>query len=216
MGTDDLHRKRKERKAQSLQRKKAKRAPYDRVLIVCEGSKTEPNYFREVIEEWRLNTANIRITGEGGSDSLSVVDTAISLFEKDRDYDRVYCVFDKDNHTNYEPAKQKVTNNNSQRKAKFEIINSVPCFEYWLLLHYKYTRQPLSSYQVIQEIKQYLLNYKKGMNGLFSQTKDNLDIAKDNARKANEAAEQEKNDNPSTRVHELMEYLQELKARRQR
>lgn len=48
MGTDDLFHKRKQRRATSLQRKKALKAPYDRVLIVCEGAKTEPNYFREI------------------------------------------------------------------------------------------------------------------------------------------------------------------------
>jgi hypothetical protein len=40
MGTDDLFHKRKARKAESHRRKKAMRAPYERVLIVCEGMKT--------------------------------------------------------------------------------------------------------------------------------------------------------------------------------
>lgn len=42
MGSDNLFHKRKERKAASLRRAKAKRSPYDVVLIVCEGAKTEP------------------------------------------------------------------------------------------------------------------------------------------------------------------------------
>lgn len=43
MGTDNLFHKRKERKAESLRRRRTMKAPYDVVLIVCEGEKTEPN-----------------------------------------------------------------------------------------------------------------------------------------------------------------------------
>ena len=44
MGSDNLYHKRKAKKAKDLARRKSKRAPYDKVLIVCEGEKTEPNY----------------------------------------------------------------------------------------------------------------------------------------------------------------------------
>ncbi|VAW46556.1 hypothetical protein MNBD_GAMMA03-583 [hydrothermal vent metagenome] len=60
MGTDNLHHKRKAKSISNLERKKAKRAPYDRVLIVCEGEKTEPYYFSELIDYYRLNSANIK------------------------------------------------------------------------------------------------------------------------------------------------------------
>lgn len=38
----------KARQAAKLARKKARRAPYERILIVSEGSKTEPHYFGEI------------------------------------------------------------------------------------------------------------------------------------------------------------------------
>ena len=41
---------RRARQINDLKRNRAKQASYDRVLIVCEGSKTEPNYFREIID----------------------------------------------------------------------------------------------------------------------------------------------------------------------
>lgn len=47
-----------ERQPQQLERKAARRAPYERILIVSEGSKTEPNYFKEIRAEYRLHTAN--------------------------------------------------------------------------------------------------------------------------------------------------------------
>ena len=63
MGTDDLFHKRKAREAESLRRQAAKRAPYDVVLIVCEGEKTEPYYFKGLREHLRLSNANIVIAG---------------------------------------------------------------------------------------------------------------------------------------------------------
>lgn len=38
----------RERRARALKRKKGSKPPYDRVLIVCEGRKTEPLYFNDI------------------------------------------------------------------------------------------------------------------------------------------------------------------------
>jgi len=76
MGTDNLFHKRKERTAGLLRRRRAMKASYDVILIVCEGAKTEPNYFTELKNAFRLSNANVMICGRG-SDPLSVVDFAI-------------------------------------------------------------------------------------------------------------------------------------------
>jgi hypothetical protein len=73
MGTDNLFHKRKAKQAKDLQRRQARRAAYDKVLIVCEGEQTEPNYFNELKDYYRLHSANVRVTGECGSDPMSVV-----------------------------------------------------------------------------------------------------------------------------------------------
>lgn len=44
MGSDDLFKKRKARKLRDISRKKRTRELYKRVLIVCEGQKTEPSF----------------------------------------------------------------------------------------------------------------------------------------------------------------------------
>lgn len=54
MGSDDLFKKRKARKLRDISRKKRTRELYKRVLIVCEGQKTEPLYFNSLREEYRL------------------------------------------------------------------------------------------------------------------------------------------------------------------
>ena len=50
-----------ERQRKQLERKLNRRASYDRILIVSEGSKTEPNYFREIRATNRLHTANVEV-----------------------------------------------------------------------------------------------------------------------------------------------------------
>ena len=57
-------------KAQRVGRRKPRvREPYDRVLIVTEGEKTEPLYFRELVSTYRINTANVEVTpSTSGSD----------------------------------------------------------------------------------------------------------------------------------------------------
>jgi hypothetical protein len=65
MGSDDLFHKRKHRQINSLRRRKPQRDPYDMVLIVCEGKKTEPNYFCDLRDDLKLNTANILVSPSG-------------------------------------------------------------------------------------------------------------------------------------------------------
>jgi hypothetical protein len=55
----------KERQRKQLERKLGRRASYDRILIVSEGSKTEPNYFREIRSAYRLHTANVEVQPSG-------------------------------------------------------------------------------------------------------------------------------------------------------
>ena len=51
----------KERQRKQLERKQNQRASYDRILIVSEGSKTEPLYFIEIQKEHKLHTANVQV-----------------------------------------------------------------------------------------------------------------------------------------------------------
>ena len=59
MGSDNLFHRRKAKKTSDLARRRAKRSAYQKILIVCEGEKTEPNYFNELIDYYELNTANV-------------------------------------------------------------------------------------------------------------------------------------------------------------
>jgi len=216
MGTDNLFHKRKERKAESLRRQRAMKAPYDVILIVCEGGKTEPNYFTELKKTFRLSNANVKICGRG-SDPLSVVDFAIETSRREQEFDRVYCVFDRDRHTTYHDALNKVRKTRLGKGSRLFAIPSVPCFEFWLLLHFTCTTKPFNApagnsicAKVIKELEKYLPAYQKGDQDIFNKIQDKLDNAITNGRRVEKFHKTSGTDNPSTLVHSLVEYLRDL------
>jgi hypothetical protein len=83
------------------------REPYDVVLIVCEGAKTEPNYFKRLKLAYRLSNANIHVLQAPGCDPMSIVQFAESDLQKGV-YDKVFCVFDRDGHANFTQAIRRV------------------------------------------------------------------------------------------------------------
>ena len=65
------------------------------VLIVCEGTKTEPNYFEAFAEKQQgVIVYDIEVKGLGRG-TKDVVEKAIDLKNKNN-YDRVWAVFDRD------------------------------------------------------------------------------------------------------------------------
>ena len=220
MGSEDLHHRRKARQAKDLSRKKKKRDPHERVLIVCEGEKTEPNYFNGLIDFYRINTANVAVDGNCGSSPICIVDHAIQLYKVEKkkgdSFDRVYCVFDQDSHETYAKAIDKLQN--QKPIDTFFVTTSVPCFEYWLILHFVYTTKPYCSEGkrscgavVLRELEKHMPHYKKGLKNVFSELIEKLEFAKENAIKSIAQARKNDTDNPTTLIYELVEYLQNIK-----
>jgi len=122
-----------ERQKKQLERKLGQRASYDRILIVSEGSKTEPNYFKDIRAAYRLQTANIEVQPSGfGTGPIQVVQYARSLFDsgdrhkqiQPRAFEQIYAVFDRDDHQKYfealklaEELDGKLRNDNRQTVA---------------------------------------------------------------------------------------------------
>jgi hypothetical protein len=216
-----------ERQRKQLERKLNRRASYDRILIVSEGSKTEPNYFREIRAANRLHTANIEVQPcELGTASIQVVQYARDLFEKGdrhkhiqpRAFEQVYAVFDRDDHASYFDALNlavsldgKLRNDNKQ-PVIFKAIASVPSFELWLLLHYEDIQAPLHRDEVIQLLKQYFPGYEKGVAGTFATTREHLDIAALRAGRLATRATAYDDPEPFTAIPELVLLLTNLRS----
>lgn len=213
MGNDDIYHKNKSRKAKSFLRKKADRDQYKRVLIVCEGQKTEPNYFNQLRIHLGILKERVVIVGrKSGLDPMSLVEYALDEFNKEPDFDRVYCVFDRDKHTTFKAAVDKIHATKLKNKATIQAITSTPCFELWLLLHFEYTAQSFSTVgtgsnceQLISKLKDHIPNYEKGSSNIFELTRDKLGSAKINAKLAEK---QHTSSSAATNVYELVEYLE--------
>lgn len=222
MAPDQLFHRRKAKKANALRREAQKREAYDLVLIVCEGGKTEPNYFKELRDAFKLRTANIRIVGdECGSSPRSVVDYALTEYKKERKYNRVFCVFDKDRHQTYKESLDRIRNVKLSKGDTIDAITSVPCFEIWLLLHFVYTTKSFGSTgasgsicaSVIKELKKKgrIPNYEKGAKNVFPALLGKLPDALTHAARLEKHGEDVGSENPSTNMHKLVGYLGELK-----
>ncbi len=221
MGTDNLFHKRRAKKAKELSRRKARKQPYDKVLIVCEGEKTEPHYFNGLKDHYSLNSANIEICSDCGPDPLGIYKYARRRYFDEKangdPFDRVYCVFDKDTHGTYQRAVDEIQR--ARPAGTFMAINSVPCFEYWLLLHFNSTTRPYAPLpgnsacnQVLTELRKYMPDYSKGNAEIFSLLVEKMDFAIGNADHALQIATDAGTDNPTTRVHELVRYLRNIKG----
>ena len=212
MGTDNLFHKRKAIDARGLARRRARRKTYPRILIVCEGKKTEPNYFNGLKDDLRLNSANIEITRGSNSSPTSVVAFARKRYEKqekaDFPFDKVFCVFDKNSHTDYQQALTQITA--MKPNNVFRAITSVPAFEYFLLLHYEFTTSHFTSKQVLSALKKYIPKYRKGNKNIFNDVREGLETAKTNAEKSMIDAAKNGTDNPSTNAHKLVEFMQAM------
>jgi hypothetical protein len=97
------------------------------ILIVCEGTKTEPSYF----EQFRLASATIKPVGTGFN-TITLVQKASEL-ARERSYDQIWCVFDKDDFPDEDF-------NNAIDMARHEgmgVAYSNQAFEYWIILHFE-------------------------------------------------------------------------------
>jgi RloB-like protein len=201
------------RRNRSFERAGPIREPYEFVLIVCEGTKSEPNYFKEMRSLYRLSNTNVKILPADGTDPLSIVAFANQRLVREG-YDKVFCVFDRDGHINYSDAMRELATN-----PKLKTINSVPCFEVWILLHFLFTAAPFNAVGsdsacdcVIKVLRAHLPNYKKGASSLFSDLEPKLATAIANSKNLERHNKATGTENPFTGIHVLVEFLKNLKA----
>lgn len=222
MGHDDLFRKRKARRAATLARESATRVQSARYLIVCEGEKTEPLYLNDLRVDLGIRPSAVKIAPHNGSSPNRVVEHGVALFDDDAKlgdrYDAVYFVFDRDQHATYAAAVQTLQDGKAAGKP-FHTVTSIPCFEYWLLLHFGFTDQPFEAVGkksaadcLIAELrsKPGFKQYGKGQKGTYALLKEKLPNAMQHAARGLKSAAKTGEENPTTHMHELVQALQAL------
>jgi len=208
-------------------RKAKSRYSGDTVLLVCEGTQTEPNYLMELKEYLEIDQAAIDIIPSTGSAPSSVVKYAKEEIEracaKGNPYAKVYCVIDKDTHLSYTSALADVKNfNESSRKNPCKtvlcVIPSVPCFEYWILMHYTQSTAVFGTgsspcqHLIYTALRAQVPGYQKADRSFSRKIiEEKLSIARQNSAITLRSAVSAATDDPSTKMHLLIDELEILK-----
>lgn len=124
-------------------RRPPSREPRTRLLIVCEGGRTEPDYLEGFRRSRRVPAGLVVVVPHMGGSPMSIVEHAIELKEAARresrrrgdptlDYGETWCVYDVDDHdaNAIRPAQEKADGNG------VSLAVSNPSFELWLYLHF--------------------------------------------------------------------------------
>ncbi len=154
MGKKGSYRRKAATSARSFQRSKTEStAPGASILVVTEGVNTEEAYMDLIRERFAAPTVELVPHGEGKGDPRVLTDAALAIRESRRntpkeelginrleDFDEIWIVFDTDVLT---PDKR--NDGIAYAKSKgVHIAPTEPCFEFWLLLHGKYTTAPMA------------------------------------------------------------------------
>lgn len=230
--------KRKQKNQKDLERKLAKQAAD--ILIVCEGE-TEGDYMRHIRKLWNIEgkidvidaSQHVCITQfieinkppphigsvKYGSSAKSVVNYAIEVAKKRKTpfkpYQQIFCLFDKDDPIKFAEAIQK---SRPIRGGKVVKITSVPCIEYWLLLHFEKADAPLGTAKnTIAKLKNYISDYSEDKKRI---DKDRFKLLCGNkgiesatrwAKSLSEQAKQLNTDDPTTKMFELINEIKPKK-----
>jgi hypothetical protein len=182
--------------------------PLRRFLIVCEGEKTEPNYFKAFPENPEVYDA-INVYGTGYN-TISLVNEAIRLKTKAQNekkpYIEVWCVFDKDSFSVKQFSAARILAGKSQIRCAY----SIEAFELWYLLHFNYYDSALSREQYKEKLSE-LLNkvYLKNDPGMYKLLEKRQPTAIQNAQKLfiKQYKLPLREQNPVTTVFELVQRL---------
>lgn len=207
----------RQRGARQLKRVKGKRPPYPRVLIVCEGSKTEPLYFNDIRILNRVPSVYVKVLPADGTEPLQIVDHAMSTFDNDgRTYENIFAVFDRDDHRTYHNALARAAaldgklRNDERQIVRFVAVPSVPCFELWLLLHFKEIHALLDRAVVYRQLQGHIADYAKGLKGIYAVTEPSLPLAIERA-KSLQARFTANGEDPYTLADEVVELLRSIR-----
>lgn len=188
-----------------------------RILIVTEGEKTEVSYLK--VLKYNEEFSNVEIRTAQGNGPVNVIKSAEKMCKH---FELVFCVFDQDTISNYPETIdffRKTRKQSFKGGIEFVAIPSIPCFEFWYLIHFKdksrsYSGSTSPCSELIKDLRrvpgfenydksksvQYFRLLAKHQNRAISKAKSILSEAKkDGVREFFE--------DPSTRIHIVIQAL---------
>ncbi|HNW83717.1 MAG TPA: RloB family protein [bacterium] len=189
------------------------------IVIACEGEKTERNYLNRFKMLCELeNVVKVKLLPHEHTSAKELVEDVLRY--KEAGNDELWIVCDKDGYTKHHEAF--CTAKEKGVKIAFSSIS----FEYWLLLHFKYTAHSFTKSKDVEDYLKkmvYLPKYDKADENVFDKIKDKTQTAIDNAKKLRKAAKTANYDNckiyelnPYTNVDELLYAIESLRSEYQR
>lgn len=174
MGTDDIFKRR--RTARKQRRHEFKNPRANSYLIVTEGKRTEPLYFRglqklilqkiggrvEVVE-----APVIEISGEGCSTGKLIEAADRIVKDAKMIYQNVWIVFDRDDFRDFDRAIS------IGLDKGYKIAWSNPSFEYWLYLHFSYSDSALHRDEYAKKLNELFKMYQLG-DGRYRKNDENI------------------------------------------
>lgn len=190
-----------------LQRQVEIRNELPRFLIVCEGEQTEPNYFEALAAEIRVSV-NVQVKGLGDNTD-SLVRQAIALKDQD-DYVQAWCVFDRDSFPK-DRFNRAIT---LAEEHGLQVAYSNQAFELWYILHFEYLQAGLERKAYKAKLSRHLgKKYEKNSLTIYHELSIRQPIAIRNAARllATYDPPNPEADNPSTKVHLLVQELNKFR-----
>lgn len=194
-----------------IRRRGPTRQPKIRILIVCEGKLTEPEYFRAFQQSARNPRVHLEVAKETGV-PLTVVQEAMHHKEaaaqearRQHDenlcWDEVWAVFDVDEHPNLDKARQLAST------SGILLAVSNPCFELWALLHFQDQRAHCERDKARAALQRHLPRYDKSLD--FAKMHPHYDEAVQRAKALDREAAVHKGPgrNPTTGVYQVTESI---------
>lgn len=140
-------------------------------MVVCEGKNTEPRYFDKFATEFRNGSVKVEIL-KGKGTPATIVSRAIKEAQHlteaskggransfDREFE-VWAIFDADNNSDVELKDAK----KAAAAAGVKVAFSNPCFEVWILMHYRNVDGALNQRNAQSELSRRMpkYNHSKG------------------------------------------------------
>jgi hypothetical protein len=197
--------------------------PLEYYLIVCEGEKTEPEYFEEIKKlindryAHRVEVERIAIDIRGeATNTLFLLERAKQYVDELRgQITQVWLVYDKDDFPpdRFDTTQYEAERLSNESEIKFHVAWSNQCIEYWFLLHFENLQSDIKREDYLRKLDEHfkrlgLGGYRKNRSDLFGvlMNHGNLKLA---IRWANQRMDEHTGKTPSqsvpaTRVHELV------------
>lgn len=188
-------------------------------LIVCEGTKTEPNYFEAIKENVSgRNKEKISIEIAGiGKGTTNLLQEAKKKVQKSTNYvSNVWLVYDKDefSDSSFNDVVNECVELNKQDSTIYNPIWSNESIETWILLHFIRFDTPLGRKDCIKKINENfkqrgLGKYRKNDEKLYNILEPYLKSAVNNAKWLESTYNNKlpSEMNPCTKVYKLVELL---------